>query len=209
MLCRIAQQQVRMVSRNAKDWTGDFPALARALALLPVDDAWLDGEVVALDAAGTHQFSGAAESAFGRRLPEPQVSGVRSALPEWLRSARRRADRAQAPVARSAVERACGDQVQRAFRRSGTQRSCRTSASSASKGWSRSAPTCPTGPAGAGVAEDQVHAAAGNGDRRLYRSGRIAPRIRCVAARRLSSRTASSPTPARSGPDSATHRSPH
>ena len=56
MLCRIARQQVRMVSRNDKDWTGDFPALARALALLPVDDAWLDGEVVALDAHGRTSF---------------------------------------------------------------------------------------------------------------------------------------------------------
>ena len=56
MLCRIAQQRVRMVSRNAKDWTGDFPALARALALLPVDNAWLDGEVVAMDAKGRTSF---------------------------------------------------------------------------------------------------------------------------------------------------------
>ena len=45
-----------MVSRTAKDWTGDFPALARALALLPVDAAWLDGEVVALDAHGRTSF---------------------------------------------------------------------------------------------------------------------------------------------------------
>jgi bifunctional non-homologous end joining protein LigD len=56
MLCRIAQQQVRMVSRTAKDWTGDFPGLARALARLPVDSAWLDGEVVALDARGRTSF---------------------------------------------------------------------------------------------------------------------------------------------------------
>ncbi|MEO8566369.1 MAG: DNA ligase D [Betaproteobacteria bacterium] len=56
MLCRIAHQQARMVSRTANDWTGDFDALARTLALLPVDDAWLDGEVVALDAAGRTSF---------------------------------------------------------------------------------------------------------------------------------------------------------
>ncbi len=56
MLCRIARQQVRMVSRNAKDWTSDFPAPARALAQLPVDEAWLDGEVVALDAGGRTSF---------------------------------------------------------------------------------------------------------------------------------------------------------
>ncbi|MGH8798858.1 MAG: non-homologous end-joining DNA ligase, partial [Casimicrobiaceae bacterium] len=56
MLCRIARQQVRMVSRNAKDWTADFPALARALARLPVETAWLDGEVAALDAQGRTSF---------------------------------------------------------------------------------------------------------------------------------------------------------
>ncbi|MGH8713111.1 MAG: DNA ligase D, partial [Casimicrobiaceae bacterium] len=56
MLCRIAQQQACMVSRTAKDWTRDFPALARVLARLPVDAAWLDGEVVALDARGRTSF---------------------------------------------------------------------------------------------------------------------------------------------------------
>ena len=56
MLCRIAQGQVRMLSRTDKDWTGDFSAVARALALLPVDDAWLDGEVVALDGHGRTSF---------------------------------------------------------------------------------------------------------------------------------------------------------
>jgi bifunctional non-homologous end joining protein LigD len=56
MLCRITDGEVRMVSRNAKDWTGDFPALARALARLPVTGAWLDGEVVAMDDNGRTSF---------------------------------------------------------------------------------------------------------------------------------------------------------
>jgi len=56
MLCRIVRGQARLVSRTANDWTGDFDALARTLALLPVDDAWLDGEVVALDAKGRTSF---------------------------------------------------------------------------------------------------------------------------------------------------------
>ena len=38
MLCRITHQQARMVSRTGNDWTGDFDALARTLALLPVED---------------------------------------------------------------------------------------------------------------------------------------------------------------------------
>lgn len=56
MLCRIADGEARMVSRNAKDWTSDFPALARALARLPVETAWLDGEVVATDEKGRTSF---------------------------------------------------------------------------------------------------------------------------------------------------------
>ena len=56
MLCRIADGEVRMVSRNAKDWTSDFPALARAVARLPVASAWLDGEVVAMDDKGRTSF---------------------------------------------------------------------------------------------------------------------------------------------------------
>ena len=56
MLCRIVRGQARLVSRTANDWTGDFDALARTLALLPVDEAWLDGEVVALDAKGRTSF---------------------------------------------------------------------------------------------------------------------------------------------------------
>lgn len=56
MACRIAQHEARMVSRNDRDWTGDFPALARALARLPAEAAWLDGEVVAFDAQGRTRF---------------------------------------------------------------------------------------------------------------------------------------------------------
>jgi bifunctional non-homologous end joining protein LigD len=56
MLCRIEHGAARLVSRTANDWTGDFDAVARALALLPVSDAWLDGEVVALDGGGRTSF---------------------------------------------------------------------------------------------------------------------------------------------------------
>jgi len=56
MLCRMADGEARMVSRNAKDWTADFPSLTRALARLPLDSAWLDGEVVVVDAHGRSSF---------------------------------------------------------------------------------------------------------------------------------------------------------
>jgi bifunctional non-homologous end joining protein LigD len=56
MLCRIDNGEARMISRSAKDWTADFPAVVRALARLPVRSAWIDGEVVALDARGRSSF---------------------------------------------------------------------------------------------------------------------------------------------------------
>jgi bifunctional non-homologous end joining protein LigD len=56
MLCRIADGEAQMVSRSAKDWTGNFPSVARALARMPVESAWVDGEVVVMDAQGRSSF---------------------------------------------------------------------------------------------------------------------------------------------------------
>ena len=58
MLCRVDDGDVRMVSRSARDWTAEFQSLARALSRLPVESAWLDGEVVVLDAEGRSSFQG-------------------------------------------------------------------------------------------------------------------------------------------------------
>jgi bifunctional non-homologous end joining protein LigD len=56
MLCRIDDGEVRMLSRNAKDWSATFPSLVRVFARLPLETAWLDGEVVVLDAQGRASF---------------------------------------------------------------------------------------------------------------------------------------------------------
>ena len=56
MLCRIENGKVGMVSRNEKDWSGTFPPVERAAARLPIDDAWLDGEVVVMEAGGRTSF---------------------------------------------------------------------------------------------------------------------------------------------------------
>jgi bifunctional non-homologous end joining protein LigD len=47
---------VKLLSRNQKDLTRDFPAAAAAVTQLPVADAALDGEIVALDGAGRPSF---------------------------------------------------------------------------------------------------------------------------------------------------------
>src|SRR3979490_2695609 len=39
---------VRLFSRNENDWTAKMQSLAREVARLPVETAWLDGEVVVM-----------------------------------------------------------------------------------------------------------------------------------------------------------------
>jgi bifunctional non-homologous end joining protein LigD len=56
MLCRIDDRDARIVSRNGKEWTEDFPSVAKAAALLPVRNAWLDGEICVVDAKGRSSF---------------------------------------------------------------------------------------------------------------------------------------------------------
>ena len=56
MLCRIDHREAQIVSRNGKEWTDDFPAIAKALAKLPVGTAWIDGEICVVDAQGRSSF---------------------------------------------------------------------------------------------------------------------------------------------------------
>ena len=56
LIARLEGRAVRLFSRNGKDWTARFPALVEALADLEIDEAMLDGELVALQADGTSSF---------------------------------------------------------------------------------------------------------------------------------------------------------
>ena len=56
MLCRIERGACTMFSRNGKEWTARFARIAEALARLPVQSAWIDGEVVAIDDKGRTSF---------------------------------------------------------------------------------------------------------------------------------------------------------
>ena len=47
---------VRLLTRNRKDWTARFPAIAGALSTLSVETAVIDGELVAVDADGHSDF---------------------------------------------------------------------------------------------------------------------------------------------------------
>lgn len=57
MIAAVAGGAVRLYSRNKKDWTSRFPAIAQELAGLDVSSALLDGEMVVLDAKGRSSFS--------------------------------------------------------------------------------------------------------------------------------------------------------
>jgi bifunctional non-homologous end joining protein LigD len=56
ILARIDAGAVRLYSRNRRDWTTKFPSIARAAAAVPLENGWLDGEVVILDAKGRSSF---------------------------------------------------------------------------------------------------------------------------------------------------------
>jgi bifunctional non-homologous end joining protein LigD len=56
MLCRIEGGAARLYSRSNKEWTGNFQNIADAAARLPVETAWLDGEVVQMDPSGRSSF---------------------------------------------------------------------------------------------------------------------------------------------------------
>lgn len=56
--------QVRLLSRRFKDWTKEFPVVARAVAALPVQRVVLDGEVAVLLPDGRTSFQGL-QNAFG------------------------------------------------------------------------------------------------------------------------------------------------
>lgn len=47
---------VRLVTRNGKDWTDKYPSIADALRTLKVDSAAIDGELVAVDDEGVSRF---------------------------------------------------------------------------------------------------------------------------------------------------------
>jgi bifunctional non-homologous end joining protein LigD len=56
MLTRLEKGRAAIYSRNRKEWTEDLGPVARAVETLPVQQAWLDGEVVVLLPDGRSSF---------------------------------------------------------------------------------------------------------------------------------------------------------
>jgi bifunctional non-homologous end joining protein LigD len=57
MVAHVDNGDVSIFSRNGIDWSNKLPELAASLAQLPVRQAWVDGEVVALNGEGHSSFS--------------------------------------------------------------------------------------------------------------------------------------------------------
>ncbi len=57
MLAHVADGGVSIFSRNGVDWSKKLPEIAAGLGRLPVANAWIDGEVVALSEDGHSSFS--------------------------------------------------------------------------------------------------------------------------------------------------------
>jgi bifunctional non-homologous end joining protein LigD len=56
LLCHLHRGNVRLWTRNQKDWTSKFPGVVKALKSLKVQSAILDCEVVAMDSSGRSSF---------------------------------------------------------------------------------------------------------------------------------------------------------
>ncbi len=55
-LCCIDQAHARLYTRTGHDWTGKWSFVAQVAARLPVEQAWLDGEIVAVAEDGSISF---------------------------------------------------------------------------------------------------------------------------------------------------------
>ena len=57
MHARLHRGRVRLLTRTGLDWTHKYPAIAAAVAALPADQAYLDGELCGVRPDGTTSFS--------------------------------------------------------------------------------------------------------------------------------------------------------
>jgi bifunctional non-homologous end joining protein LigD len=65
ILARIEDGGIRLYTRNRNDWTARFPSIADAIAALPIQAGWLDGEIVVMKASGVSSFQ-ALQNALSR-----------------------------------------------------------------------------------------------------------------------------------------------
>ena len=67
-IAAVSGDKVRIFTRNGRDWTDRFSGIAEALTGLDLDGALLDGEIVAVDAAGKSDFGLLQQAIKGRQV---------------------------------------------------------------------------------------------------------------------------------------------
>ncbi len=67
MLSRIEDGEARVFSRNGKEWTAQLAVIAKELGALDLSNAWLDGELVVMDARGRSSFQALQNGLSGTR----------------------------------------------------------------------------------------------------------------------------------------------
>lgn len=72
ILARIEDGDVRLYTRDGKDWTAKLPKQVKALQSLKLENAWLDGEIVVLDDNGVPSFQ-RLQNAFDEKSAEEIV----------------------------------------------------------------------------------------------------------------------------------------
>lgn len=70
LMARISGSNVRLLSRNGNDWTERFPVLVKAFTRLSVEEALIDGELVALQSDGTSSFRQLQEALAAKRTKD-------------------------------------------------------------------------------------------------------------------------------------------
>jgi bifunctional non-homologous end joining protein LigD len=68
MRLRISRDSVRLISRHGRDWTKPFKPIADAAAQIQCSNAWIDGELCAIDPKGRISFQ-ELQNAVRSRVP--------------------------------------------------------------------------------------------------------------------------------------------
>jgi bifunctional non-homologous end joining protein LigD len=72
VFARLDGDRVQLLARSGADWTRRLPALAREIAKLPAERAWIDGELVAMEPDG-RTSNGALRTALAERRTDALV----------------------------------------------------------------------------------------------------------------------------------------
>jgi bifunctional non-homologous end joining protein LigD len=71
MLCRVDHGTVRVFARSGREWTGNLPTIVEAVERLPVDTAWIDGELTVVLPDGHTSFQ-----ALQNALSDPSAGAL-------------------------------------------------------------------------------------------------------------------------------------